>query len=100
MLLLLLFNSKSGIGNYPGKIFEYLAARKPILAFGPNNSDTERLLLTTNNSTYFSYENKDIRHSILRFFTNSVTKSRDFKIEDYSRERLTKNLANLLDKLS
>ncbi|MDB0027531.1 glycosyl transferase family 1, partial [Flavobacteriales bacterium] len=28
LLLLLLFNSKSGVGNYPGKIFEYFAAQK------------------------------------------------------------------------
>ena len=28
VLLLLLFNSKSGVGNYPGKIFEYFAAQK------------------------------------------------------------------------
>ena len=44
VLLLLLFNSKSGIGNYPGKIFEYFAAKKTILAFGPISSDAERLI--------------------------------------------------------
>ena len=35
LLLLLLFNSESGKGNYPGKLFEYLATKLPILAFGP-----------------------------------------------------------------
>ena len=41
LLLLLLFNSESGKGNYPGKLFEYLATKLPILAFGPENSDVK-----------------------------------------------------------
>ena len=100
VLLLLLFNSRSGVGNYPAKIFEYLASKKPILAFGPENSDVERLLLRTNNSSYFSYEDMNIRDSILKYFNYSFTKSTGIKIEDYSRERLTKNLANILDTLN
>ena len=34
ILLLLLFNSESGKGNYPGKIFEYFVSQRTILAFG------------------------------------------------------------------
>ena len=47
VLLLLLFNSESGKGNYPGKIFEYFAAKRAILAFGPEDSDTEKLIQKT-----------------------------------------------------
>ena len=47
ILLLLLFNSESGKGNYPGKIFEYFASQRYILAFGPNNSDTQNLMKKT-----------------------------------------------------
>ena len=32
ILLLLLFNSESGKGNYPGKIFEYFASQRYILS--------------------------------------------------------------------
>ena len=100
ILLLLLFNSKSGIGNYPGKIFEYFAAKKPILAFGPNHSDTEKLLFKTKSGNYFSYERNDIKDNILQFFTNSGIHPQYSDIEDYSREKLTRDLANLLNTLS
>ena len=100
ILLLLLFNSKSGVGNYPGKIFEYFAAKKPILAFGPNDSDTEKLLLKIKGCNYFSYERKDIKDNILQLFANPSIYSKYSDIEGYSRERLTIDLADLLNTLS
>ena len=100
ILLLLLFNSKSGVGNYPGKIFEYFAAKKPILAFGPNDSDTEKLLLKIKGCNYFSYERKDIKDNILQLFANPSIYSQYSDIEGYSRERLTIDLADLLNTLS
>ena len=67
VLLLLLFNSKSGEGNYPGKIFEYFAAKKPILAFGPTSSCAEKLINKTNTGRYFSYDEKNLKMDILDF---------------------------------
>jgi len=99
VLLLLLFNSKSGVGNYPGKIFEYFAAQKPILAFGPDDSDTEKLLFKTNTGNYFSYERKDIKDNILQLFTNPSIHSQYSEIKDYSREKLTKDLSDLLNNI-
>ncbi len=61
VLLLLLFNSDAGKGNYPGKIFEYFAAQKPILAFGPSESDTRNLITKTNSGKYFSYDDANLR---------------------------------------
>tara|TARA_B100001758_G_scaffold126664_1_gene108957 strand:- start:4823 stop:6100 length:1278 start_codon:yes stop_codon:yes gene_type:complete len=100
ILLLLLFNSNSGVGNYPGKLFEYLAAKKPILAFGPQDSDVERLLLRLSAGTYLSYEVKDIKDKILRLFTNPNIDYKDSDIENYSRENLTRELAVLLNQLN
>ena len=99
VLLLLLFNSKSGIGNYPGKIFEYFAARKPILAFGPIRSDAERLIEKTNTGMYFSYEKEDIEYNILQLFTKTSIYSQYPDLEGYSREKITIDLANLLNTL-
>jgi len=99
LLLLLLFNSKSGVGNYPGKIFEYFAAEKPILAFGPKGSDTEKLIEKTNTGMSFSYDEKNLKIDILTLFK----KQENFnfkKLEKYSREKLTHDLANLLNTLS
>ena len=99
VLLLLLFNSKSGIGNYPGKIFEYFAAQKPILAFGPIISDAERLIKNTNTGKYFSYDDTNLKTDILDLFNNP--NNFDFEnMENFSREKLTYDLANLLNNLS
>ena len=98
VLLLLLFNSKSGIGNYPGKIFEYFAAKKTILAFGPISSDAERLIKNTNRGKYFSYDNTNFKTDILDLFNNS--NNFDFEnMESFSREKLTYDLSNLLNNL-
>jgi len=99
VLLLLLFNSKSGIGNYPGKIFEYFAAKKAILAFGPLSSDAERLIENTNRGKYFSYDDTNLKIDISDLFNNP--NNFDFEnMESFSREKLTYDLANLLNTLN
>jgi len=99
VLLLLLFNSKSGVGNYPGKIFEYFAAQKPILAFGPKESDTQKLIEKTNTGMCFSYAETNLKNDILRLFKKEENFSIE-NIEDFTREKLSHDLANLLNTLS
>ena len=98
LLLLLLFNSKSGVGNYPGKIFEYFAAQKPILAFGPERSDTQNLINDYQTGSYFSYEEQNIENEILNFF-NGRSKLVSSDISRFSREKLAAELSDLLNKL-
>ena len=98
VLLLLLFNSETGKGNYPGKIFEYFAAQKPILAFGPSESDTGNLIAKTNSGIYFSYDEANLRQAV--FDLLEERKKFEFSdMEDFSREKLTKDLSELLNKL-
>ncbi len=99
LLLLLLFNSKSGVGNYPGKIFEYFAAQKPILAFVPEESDTKKLIEKTNTGMCFSYAEINLKNDILRLFKKEENFSL-VNIEDFTREKLSHDLANLLNTLS
>jgi glycosyltransferase involved in cell wall biosynthesis len=98
LLLLLLFNSKSGAGNYPGKIFEYFAAQKPILAFGPERSDTQSLISVSQTGSYFSYEEQNIENEILNLF-NRRSKLVSSDISRFSRENLAVELSDLLNKL-
>ena len=102
LLLLLLFNSKSGVGNYPGKIFEYFAAEKPIIAFGPEGSDVENLLFDYYRGVCPSYDTsvKDIKFHVLTYYKmrNSIMFIKD--ASKFSRKKLTHDLANLLNTLS
>lgn len=98
VLLLLLFNSKSGVGNYPGKIFEYFAAQKPILAFGPSESDTKNLITKTNSGIYFPYDELNLKQAVLGLF-DEKKKFEFTDTEKFSRERLTKDLSEILNTL-
>ncbi|MDA9663559.1 glycosyl transferase family 1 [bacterium] len=99
LLLLLLFNSKSGTGNYPGKIFEYFAAKKPILAFGPEKSDTKNLISKTESGIYHSYLDTDLESTILSYFNADSFNINSNFIKDFSRKKLTKELSELLNKM-
>ena len=98
LLLLLLFNSESGKGNYPGKLFEYLATKLPILAFGPENSDVQNFLKNSYGS-YFSYDDsKNIKDEILLIFNKKI-KYKHIEDDRFTREKLTLDLVDILDKL-
>ena len=99
VLLLLLFNSLSGQGNYPGKIFEYFACDKPIIAFGPKESDAKKLLENFN-GTYYSYDHfsSDLEVSILSCFKNEYLIKKADK-NKFTRKSLTSDLVNVLNNL-
>ena len=78
-----------------GKIYEYIGAKSPILAIGPENSDIEAILTETNSGIYFSYENvKNISKldidNLYKIQTNN-------KSEEYSRRNITKKLVDLIN---
>ena len=99
VLLLLLFNSKSGVGNYPGKIFEYFAAKKPILAFGPKESDIEKLIEKTKTGVFFTYDTMELKKEILNLFHNDGNHLASTEIEGFSRKKLTTDLSELLNSI-
>ncbi len=99
LLLLLLFNSESGKGNYPGKLFEYLATKLPILALGPKNSDVENFLNEGKYGSYFDYnESILLRDEILDVY-NGKNKYRTVEDNTFTREKLTVDLIKLLDEI-
>ena len=99
VLLLLLFNSESGIGNYPGKLFEYFAAKRPIFAFGPKESDTQKLMKKTKSGSYYTYSNENLKEDIVSLFESKEEFVCSDEINNFTRKKLTKQLSDLLDKM-
>ena len=103
VLLLLIPNVAKSEGILTGKLFEYLKAKRPILAFGPQEGDLADILNDTNSGVVVNYENeKGLSEEILKLYQNfkkGNTKIDSCNIEKYHRKELTKNLAFIIKSL-
>jgi len=97
LLLLIEINSEDTKAIIPGKLFEYMVSNRPILSVGPKDTDVEDILKETNTGDYFNYEDKALLKSkILQYFEafkDNKLQSFPAGIQKYSRENLTKKLA-------
>lgn len=100
--LLLLIESNSNAASYiiPGKLFEYIASKTPIVAIGPNKSDIKKIISDTNSGNYFSYSDENILMERLKSYFNQYTGngiiSKSNSFEKYSRYNLTHKLSVIL----
>ena len=97
VLLLIEIDSEETRGIIPGKLFEYLAARRPILAIGPEHWEAGKMVRETGSGSYFLYKDQDaIKSQILQWFNqfeSGELKVQDISIEKYSRRALSNDLA-------
>ncbi|MDB4289946.1 glycosyl transferase family 1 [Flavobacteriaceae bacterium] len=100
LLLLIEENSKETEYIIPGKLFEYMASKRPIIAFGPEVSDIEKILNQTRSGTYFRYnEGAALRMLLLEHFDAYQIQQLNVDskgLEAYSRKSLTQQLAQKL----
>ncbi len=102
LLLLLVNNTFNATVNIPGKVFEYFATHKPILAFGPASADAIQLIRETQTGQSFPY---DASAQTIQVYLNQLLKQEEtlvgnFDPSRYSRKNLSQTLAALLEKVS
>ncbi|WP_335967324.1 glycosyltransferase [Galbibacter sp. PAP.153] len=100
VLLLIEINAEKTRGIIPGKLFEYMASKRPIMAIGPVKWDVEKILNDTKTGFYFNYEEKNkLKKQLLssyeayktdKLYVNSVGVSK------YHRKNLTSHLATII----
>ncbi|MGK0376420.1 glycosyltransferase family 4 protein [Patiriisocius sp. Uisw_017] len=100
VLLLLEIDRPETRAIIPGKLFEYLKAKRPILALGPDGSDIEAILTETNTGDYIpiTLEGK-IRDVILQHYKSYKSGTLEVAskgISKYSRKSLTKELSEVI----
>ncbi|APH18610.1 glycosyltransferase [Clostridium botulinum] len=102
-LLLLVVGREDKVKSiFPGKVFEYLRLKKPILALSPRKSVVEELLNETKSGINVEYDDiKSIENSVLEYYNNWKYEKRfqlnENEIKKYERKNLTKKLAEIFD---
>ncbi|WP_143961765.1 glycosyltransferase family 4 protein [Litoribacter populi] len=100
LLLLILTKTKNAKGNIPGKIFEYMATGRPVIAIGDPNGDSAQILEAAKAGMVFSHEEvKDIESFLIKFAQGDIDIQAGGEVKKYDRKELTHQLAGLLDEL-
>ncbi len=89
----------------PGKLFEYLASRKPILALTENDTESAALIRETGSGVVVNPDDisqiKRVLYSAYeKYRSGSSVKTDSKSIEKYSRSALTKTLAEVCEEVT
>ena len=103
ILMLLINNSGNAKGILTGKFYEYLAAKRPILAVGPTDGDAANVLNQTGAGKMVDFDDEEAtKEAILDYYARfkaGSLKVESTSVERFSRRSLTAELANLLNTL-
>ncbi|MCP9236796.1 glycosyltransferase [Lewinella sp. JB7] len=105
-LLLLLNQQENAAGRIPGKLFEYLAAGRPIVNFGPADSDVAGIVADTGSGCSLPYDAaparaaRELRLLYERYLAGEHSSRSRASIEEYSHPVLVRRLAGWLDEIA
>jgi glycosyltransferase involved in cell wall biosynthesis len=106
LLLLLNGSSEEERGIYTGKVFEYLAAQRPILYVGGIENDVISRLLQETNTGVRAQNSKDLKNIISKWYSQYLKKGavsyegKMEKINKYSHREMARKFADLLEEVS
>ncbi len=100
VLLIVEIDSLINRAIIPGKLFEYMAANRPILALGPKGSDMEDIIENTQTGQFLGYANEtELKKTIVSWYHSYKDGSLTLQsggVEQYHRKQLTGRLAEIL----
>lgn len=103
VLLLIEADTKEAQYIIPGKLFEYMASKRPIIALGPQNSDIKTILSQTNTGYYFNYDEEAVLEDCIwrcfEAYKNNKLQTLPIGLENYSRKILAKEVSKRIQKL-
>jgi len=106
-LLLLPLNDTPNVeGIIPGKLFEYLAIKRPILCIGSKTGDSAHIIHETKAGTVVDFKDKEsMKSAIENYYKNftlgqRVHQPENARINNYSRKQLTGKMAGLLNQIT
>jgi glycosyltransferase involved in cell wall biosynthesis len=88
----------------PGKLFEYLASGRPVIALGPKDSDAGTILTETGGGRIFAKaEFKALGEYLIELYKNFKSghfETNPFGIDKYSRKNLAEKYAEIINSIS
>ncbi|MEZ4847830.1 MAG: glycosyl transferase family 1 [Bacteroidia bacterium] len=104
VLMLLVNNVPNVMGHIPGKTYEYIGSRRPILAIGPEDADFAKVIRETNSGEICDFEDKEKMKRVILSYFRKYKKPELFNEEGdimkYTRKESTRKMALELDKLT
>ena len=95
-LLLIIPDHKSNKSIITGKLFEYIAAGKPVICLGPADGDAAEILRETGHGSTFSYLDSIAILNYLSDLASGKTITEKRHPEVYSRRELTRKVISVL----
>jgi glycosyltransferase involved in cell wall biosynthesis len=104
VLMLLVNNVPNVMGHIPGKTYEYIGSRRPILAIGPESADFAKVIRETNSGEVCGFEDKEKMKRVILSFFRKYKKKALFNEEGdtmkYTRKESTRKMALALDEIT
>jgi glycosyltransferase involved in cell wall biosynthesis len=104
VLLLLINHTPNMAGIIPGKIFEYLAARRPILTIAPEDGDSAKIIKESGAGFVIDYNDSiSLKKVILEMFDKfkkGTLSLPSASIDQFSRRTLTKSFAEQFNEMT
>jgi len=103
VLLLLIPDVEKSEGILTGKLYEYLTAKRPIFAMGPEIGDLSEILKNTNAGVVIGFDNEakltsEVRKLYEQYKTGNLQVNSK-NIDQYHRKELTKSLSEIIKNL-
>ena len=102
VLLLPLNNAPNVMGILPGKMYEYLALKRPILAIGPTNADYAKIINETQSGSCHDFDDKTGMQTTIReyykLFNKNTLQINSNSFQKYSRKNLAQNIIDIATK--
>jgi glycosyltransferase involved in cell wall biosynthesis len=104
VLLLVLNNTPNSRGILTGKLFEYLAARRPVICVGPPGGDAAEIIHETGSGSTHDFDDttgiKTELQKLFRLQEEGQLYKNQNDVTRYSRKELTKKMVAILNEVS
>ena len=102
--LLPINNTANLMGVVPGKLYEYIGSRRPILCVGTKEGDAAKIIMETNSGVVIDYDESELLSKTIDDWFDQF-KSKDLMVESsdfdkFSRKVLAGNISDYLNKIS